>query len=66
MYPRGALVSFFCPPFCQASALRYPIRIVSTLLFFFAILNGLSWAQSSKDSPYAEQLIQQALEKQGL
>ncbi len=64
MYPRGALVSFFCPPFCQASALRYPIRIVSTLLFFFAILNGLSWAQSSKDSPYAEQLIQQALEKQ--
>jgi hypothetical protein len=44
--------------------LRYPIRIICALLTFFILLNGLSWAQSSENSPYAEQLIQQALEKQ--
>ncbi len=44
--------------------MRYPIRILSTLLILFVLLDGSLWAQPSETNPYAEQLVQQALEKQ--
>ena len=55
---------FFCPPFPQASALHYPVRIFISLLILVFFLSGRLWAQSSGINAYSEQLIQQALDKQ--
>jgi uncharacterized protein DUF4105 len=44
--------------------LHYPVRILSTLVILFVLLDGYLWAQPSETNPYAEQLVQQALEKQ--
>ena len=63
MYPRDALISFFCPPFPKVPTLRYSIRILSILVILFVSLHGSLWAQPSETNPYAKQLIQQALEK---
>jgi hypothetical protein len=55
---------FFCPPFPKTSALHYPVRITVILLVFVSLVSSPLWAQPSETHPYAEQLIQQALEKQ--
>ncbi len=64
MYPRDAWYPFFCPPFPQAPTLDYPIRITISFLIFVSLLSSPLWAQPSETNPYAEQLVQQALEKQ--
>jgi hypothetical protein len=63
MYSRVALVSFF-PPFPQASTLHYPVRIIISFMIFVSLMSSPLWAEPPKIHPYAEQLVQQALEKQ--
>ena len=55
---------FFCPPFPKTSTLHYPVRITISFLIFVFLLSSPLWAQPPETNPYAEQLIQQALEKQ--
>ncbi len=43
--------------------MHHPIRIISTLIILFVLLDGSLWAHPSETNPYAKQLIQQALEK---
>ena len=64
MYPRDTWISFFCPPVFQTSVLHPPIRIIIVFLIFALLSATHLWARPSPTHPYAEQLIQQALEKQ--
>ena len=64
MYPRDVLMSFFCPTFLKTSTLHYSVRITISCLIWILLLCNPLWAQQSETNPYAEQLVQQALEKQ--
>jgi len=44
--------------------LHYPVRITISLLISVFLFSSPLWAQSATTNPYAEQLVQQALEKQ--
>jgi len=44
--------------------LYYPVRITISILIFVSLFSSPLWAQPSETNPYAEQLVQQALEKQ--
>ena len=62
MYPRGAWVSFFCPPVSQ-TALYLPVRIVISLLILVPLSSSHLWADPLPENPYANQLVQRALQK---
>ena len=52
------------PPFPQAPALPYPVRISLCFMIFASLAANPLRAEPPEIHPYAEQLVQQALEKQ--